>query len=136
MPVHDFFPVARCKSFLLLSVSCCRTPPKYAATHAPPPWLRHPPSPPNLCVLSLLLFPSQDMPSALTPCTHAHLASLCLVPFATRLSHQAVLTKRIAAAAASTLAVTRPLLSELNPILRPLVSGMKKEPDAQRRQRR
>ncbi|CAM9115468.1 unnamed protein product [Laminaria digitata] len=50
-------------------------------------------------------------------------------------AQQAVLMKRIAAAAASTFAVTRPLLSELNPILRPLVSGVKKEPDAQRRQR-
>ena len=48
---------------------------------------------------------------------------------------QAVLAKRIASTAASVYANTRPLPSELNPILRPLVSAVKKEPDMQRRGR-
>lgn len=51
-------------------------------------------------------------------------------------TNQAVLAKRIASAAASVYAGSRPLPSELNPILRPLVSAVKKEPDMQRRGRR
>lgn len=52
-----------------------------------------------------------------------------------RTNGQAVLAKRIASTAASVYASTYPLPSELNPILRPLVSAVKKEPDMQRRGR-
>ncbi|CAM9501831.1 unnamed protein product, partial [Ectocarpus sp. 8 AP-2014] len=48
-------------------------------------------------------------------------------------AQQAVLTRRISSAAASVYAGVRPLPPELNPVLRPLVSAVKKEPDAQRR---
>ncbi|CAM9732253.1 unnamed protein product, partial [Scytosiphon promiscuus] len=48
---------------------------------------------------------------------------------------QAALAKRVASAAASVYATIRPLPSELNPVLRPLVTAVKKEPDAQRRGR-
>ncbi|CAM9816122.1 unnamed protein product, partial [Ectocarpus sp. 12 AP-2014] len=48
-------------------------------------------------------------------------------------AQQAVLTRRITSAAASVYAGVRPLPPELNPVLRPLVSAVKKEPDAQRR---
>lgn len=53
----------------------------------------------------------------------------------TKTCGQAVLAKRIASTAASVYASIRPLPSELNPILRPLVSAVKKEPDMQRRGR-
>lgn len=52
------------------------------------------------------------------------------------LPSQAALVKRIAAAAASAYTVAHSLPSELNPVLRPLVYAVKKEPDLQRRQRR
>ncbi|CAM9939561.1 unnamed protein product, partial [Ectocarpus sp. 13 AM-2016] len=48
-------------------------------------------------------------------------------------AQQAVLTRRVTSAAASVYAGVRPLPPELNPVLRPLVSAVKKEPDAQRR---
>ncbi|CAB1096075.1 unnamed protein product [Ectocarpus sp. CCAP 1310/34] len=48
-------------------------------------------------------------------------------------AQQAVLMRRVTSAAASVYAGVLPLPPELNPVLRPLVSAVKKEPDAQRR---
>lgn len=84
----------------------------------------------------LLLCPS--LTRTLTPHPHPHPHPISVTPF--RLVRepmcQVALAKRVAAAAASVYAGIRPLPSELNPVLRPLVWAVKKEPDAQRRGRR